>query len=160
MPRGNNQHMSDGTPLMEIRQILFDERKNQPQQHNQPKKRTEPVHTQRVPYEDDENDNKFEEPIPVPLNAVSSPDAVDVLKKVVKISDFATGNNTQDTSVTTNATKKIMNAVIVTSAIFVVLYIMPFIKGTPAEYRTDPMKLLLIAVIIGIVVYIAQKSLQ
>jgi cytochrome bd-type quinol oxidase subunit 1 len=142
--------LDDGTPLSTIQQILFDESQSRPkhQQHQQQHQEEQtPLHHNRV---------RFEEPIPTAISALSDVDPMDVIQKSMKkMSSFENSPPVQH-----SAARQIMNSVIVSFVVFVALYIFPFLQSTPTEYRASTIRILIIAIAMGIAVLYIQKSLR
>ena len=153
MPR----ELEDGTPLATIQQILFDESQSQSRAPRAPAPLS-PVIPPIPPIPKNQPRVTFEEPIPTAVHAMSDVDPMDVIQQSAnRVSSFG---NAPPPHELRSAARQFMNAVIVTFVVFVALYIFPFLQSTPTEYRASTMKILIIAVAMGIAVLYIQKSLR
>ncbi len=149
MTRGTQ--LEDGTPLSVIQQHIFEESQQrhhpaqtQPAPPPPPPPRRPQVH--------------FEEPIPTPVPAMVDMDPVGAIQRSTRVSSYENTEVQQHKK--SNVARQMMNSVIVSFVVFLALYIFPFLQSTPVEYRASTMKILVIAIGMGIVVFYIQKSLQ
>ncbi len=144
--------MSDGTPIVQIRQVLFDERQHFSRGTPLPQ-HAPPVQKFQAPVVSAPQDD---EPVNAPM-VLAEPDVVKVVADRVAASAPSAASEVPKHPQST--ARQLMNAIVLAMVVFVVMYLFPFFQNTPPEFRASPMKLLVISAVVGILVLAVQKKL-